>query len=69
MMGHSCNRNADSLSHYVAPADWVRDAETRAVAAQGIALATLMQRAGLAAFNRGRQCYPTPPLADPVRSR
>nr|WP_301279029.1 hypothetical protein [Edwardsiella ictaluri] len=42
MMGHSCNRNIDSLSHYVAPADWVRDAETRAVAAQGIALATLL---------------------------
>ncbi|UCQ38203.1 bifunctional ADP-dependent NAD(P)H-hydrate dehydratase/NAD(P)H-hydrate epimerase [Edwardsiella piscicida] len=59
MMGHSCNRNADSLSHYVAPADWVRNAEARAAAAQGITLATLMQRAGLAAFNRGRQCYPT----------
>lgn len=57
-MGHSCYGNASSLAHYVAPADWVRDAERRAAQAHGITLAQLMQRAGQAAFNRVRQYYP-----------
>ncbi|WP_370553779.1 bifunctional ADP-dependent NAD(P)H-hydrate dehydratase/NAD(P)H-hydrate epimerase [Edwardsiella tarda] len=58
MMGHSCYGNASSLAHYVAPADWVRDAEQHAAQAHGITLADLMQRAGQAAFNRVRQYYP-----------
>ena len=57
-MGHSCYGNASSLAHYVAPADWVRDAEQHAAQAHGITLADLMQRAGQAAFNRIRQYYP-----------
>lgn len=57
-MGHSCYGNASSLAHYVAPADWVRDAEQHAAQAHGITLADLMQRAGQAAFNRVRQYYP-----------
>ncbi|STD49529.1 Nicotinamide nucleotide repair protein [Edwardsiella tarda] len=66
MMGHSCYGNASSLAHYVAPADWVRDAEQHAAQAHGITLADLMQRAGQAAFNRIRQYYPLcTSLADP----
>lgn len=59
MIGHSGNRNSGSLPHYAAPADGVRAVEARIVAELGISLATLMQRAGQAAFHCGRQYYPT----------
>lgn len=58
MTGHSEKAYADSLSHSVWPADWIRRSEPAAAASLGISLYDLMQRAGQAAYALARNAYP-----------
>ncbi|MBL0868149.1 bifunctional ADP-dependent NAD(P)H-hydrate dehydratase/NAD(P)H-hydrate epimerase [Pectobacterium carotovorum] len=58
MTGHDQKRE-DDLPDSVFYAEWVRREEARAASESGISLWELMQRAGDAAFQVARQCYPS----------
>ncbi|PVZ89098.1 bifunctional ADP-dependent NAD(P)H-hydrate dehydratase/NAD(P)H-hydrate epimerase [Serratia sp. S1B] len=58
MTSHSKKQYCSSLPHSVWSADWIRQAEPIAAAAQGISLYSLMQRAGAAAYALAHEYYP-----------
>lgn len=58
MTSHNKEQYSSSLPHSVWSADWIRQAEPLAAAAQGISLYSLMQRAGAAAYALAHERYP-----------
>lgn len=58
MTGHIRKRE-DTLPDSVFYAEWIRREESRAAHESGLTLWALMQRAGEAAFQVARQCYPS----------
>lgn len=58
MTDHNETLTAKSIPHSVWSAGWLRNAEKQAADCLGLTLFELMLRAGEAAFNLARECYP-----------